>query len=99
MPLQQARSWRSVSSMLTLCYLLSYACSFDAVSCQAEEARKPERDVPIAMLLSLSISTALYVAVSIVITGEREGSISRAPLENRNSAHSTSCSLWCLQEW
>ncbi len=95
MLLQQARSWRSVSSMLTLCYLLS--CSFDAVSCQAEEARKPERDVPIAMLLSLSISTALYVAVSIVITGEREGSISRAPLENRNSAHSTSCSLWCSQ--
>ena len=42
---------------------------FDSVSCQAEEARKPERDVPIALLLSLALSTALYVAVCIVLTG------------------------------
>ena len=43
---------------------------FDAVSCHAEEARRPARDIPIAMLLSLSVSTALYVAVCIVITGQ-----------------------------
>lgn len=42
---------------------------FDSVSCHAEEARKPERDVPIALLLSLALSTALYVAVCIVLTG------------------------------
>jgi len=42
---------------------------FDSVSCQAEEARRPSRDLPVGILLSLVISTALYVAVSIVITG------------------------------
>jgi APA family basic amino acid/polyamine antiporter len=42
---------------------------FDSVSCHAEEAKKPERDVPIALLLSLSISTLLYVAVSLVLCG------------------------------
>jgi amino acid transporter len=45
------------------------AYRFDSVSCQAEEARQPERDLPIAILLSLAVSTALYVTVSLVITG------------------------------
>ncbi|HPO12364.1 MAG TPA: amino acid permease [Candidatus Hydrogenedentes bacterium] len=42
---------------------------FDAVSTQAEEARNPHRDVPIGIILSLLICTALYIAVSAVITG------------------------------
>lgn len=42
---------------------------FDSVSCNAEEAKHPARDVPIAILLSLFISTVLYVGVAIVITG------------------------------
>lgn len=42
---------------------------FDAVSTQAEEAINPERDMPIGILGSLGISTLLYIAVSIVLTG------------------------------
>jgi APA family basic amino acid/polyamine antiporter len=42
---------------------------FDAVSTQAEEARNPSRDVPIGILASLLICTALYVAVIAVLTG------------------------------
>jgi APA family basic amino acid/polyamine antiporter len=42
---------------------------FDSVSCQAEEARKPSRDLPVGILLSLAIATALYIGVSLVITG------------------------------
>jgi APA family basic amino acid/polyamine antiporter len=42
---------------------------FDSVSCQSEEAKRPERDVPLAMCASLGISTVLYVGVSIVLTG------------------------------
>lgn len=42
---------------------------FDGVSCQAEDARRPQRDLPIAILLSLTIATVLYVAVSVVLTG------------------------------
>jgi L-asparagine transporter-like permease len=42
---------------------------FDSVSCQAEETEKPERDLPIAIILSLVISTVLYVSVAVVLTG------------------------------
>ncbi|HEY7155448.1 MAG TPA: amino acid permease [Gemmataceae bacterium] len=42
---------------------------FDAVSTQAEEAIKPHRDVPIAILASLVICTLLYIGVAAVITG------------------------------
>lgn len=42
---------------------------FDAVSTQSEEARRPQRDVPVGVLASLGICTALYVAVIAVLTG------------------------------
>jgi len=42
---------------------------FDAVSTTAEEARKPQRDLPIGIIASLIICTILYVAVAGVLTG------------------------------
>jgi APA family basic amino acid/polyamine antiporter len=42
---------------------------FDAVSTQAEEARNPQRDVPIGIIASLVICTLLYIAVVAVLTG------------------------------
>lgn len=42
---------------------------FDVVATAAEETRHPQRDVPRGILGSLVICTALYVAVSIVVTG------------------------------
>jgi amino acid transporter len=42
---------------------------FDAISTQAEEAKKPQRDVPIAILASLVLCTLLYIGVAAVITG------------------------------
>ena len=42
---------------------------FDAVSTAAQEAKQPERDMPIAILGSLAICTVLYVAVAIVLLG------------------------------
>ena len=42
---------------------------FDAVSTAAQEARNPQRDMPLGILGSLAISTLLYVLVSLVITG------------------------------
>jgi APA family basic amino acid/polyamine antiporter len=42
---------------------------FDAVSTAAQEARNPQRDMPIGILGSLAICTLLYVLVSFVITG------------------------------
>ncbi len=42
---------------------------FDAVSTAAQEARNPQRDMPIGILASLGICTVLYIAVAIVLTG------------------------------
>lgn len=42
---------------------------FDAVSTTAEEARQPQRDLPIGILASLVICTVLYIAVAVVLTG------------------------------
>jgi APA family basic amino acid/polyamine antiporter len=42
---------------------------FDAVSTAAQEARHPQRDMPIGILASLGICTVLYIAVAIVLTG------------------------------
>jgi APA family basic amino acid/polyamine antiporter len=42
---------------------------FDAVSTAAQEARDPQKDMPLGILGSLGICTVLYVLVSLVITG------------------------------
>ena len=42
---------------------------FDAVSTHAEEARRPQRDVPIGIIASLLVCTILYIGVSAVLTG------------------------------
>jgi APA family basic amino acid/polyamine antiporter len=42
---------------------------FDSISTHAEEAIRPQRDVPIGIIASLAICTLLYMGVAIVITG------------------------------
>jgi APA family basic amino acid/polyamine antiporter len=42
---------------------------FDAVSTTAEEARNPQRDLPIGIFASLGICTILYISVAGVLTG------------------------------
>jgi APA family basic amino acid/polyamine antiporter len=42
---------------------------FDAVSTAAQEAKKPQRDMPIGILVSLAICTLLYILFSYVLTG------------------------------
>ncbi|GIW86061.1 MAG: amino acid permease [Isosphaeraceae bacterium] len=42
---------------------------FDSVSTQAEEAKNPQRDVPIGIVGSLLICTVLYIMVAAVLTG------------------------------
>jgi APA family basic amino acid/polyamine antiporter len=42
---------------------------FDAISTTAQEAKSPERDMPIGILGSLVICAVLYVAVGFVLTG------------------------------
>jgi APA family basic amino acid/polyamine antiporter len=42
---------------------------YDTLTTAAEESRNPQRDLPRAVLLSLAVSMALYLAVSLVLTG------------------------------
>lgn len=42
---------------------------FDAVTTTAEEARNPQRDLPIGIMTSLGVCTILYVSVAAVLTG------------------------------
>jgi amino acid transporter len=42
---------------------------FDSISTHAEEAKLPQRDVPIGILASLFVCTFLYITVAAVITG------------------------------
>ncbi|MEI7980152.1 MAG: amino acid permease [Bacteroidota bacterium] len=42
---------------------------FDAISTTAEECRNPRRDLPKAIILALIVTTILYIAVSLVLTG------------------------------
>ncbi|MDG4656789.1 amino acid permease [Ectobacillus antri] len=42
---------------------------FDAVSTAAEEVRNPKRNMPIGIIASLAVCTALYIIVSAILTG------------------------------
>ncbi|CAI9277859.1 unnamed protein product [Lactuca saligna] len=42
---------------------------FDAVANSAEESKRPQRDLPIGIIGSLVVCVALYIGVSLVITG------------------------------
>ncbi|PZS35659.1 MAG: amino acid permease [Pseudonocardiales bacterium] len=59
-----------LSGIFTGAALVFFAfIGFDIVATAAEETKKPQRDLPIGIIASLTICTALYVAVSLVVTG------------------------------
>ena len=53
---------------------------FDAVSTAAQEAKNPQRDLPIGILASLAICTVLYILMALVMTG-------LTPFTNLNVPH------------
>src|ERR1700704_914560 len=50
-------------------YIFFAYIGFDAVSTTAQEAKNPQRDLPIGIIVSLLICTVLYIAVAGVLTG------------------------------
>jgi APA family basic amino acid/polyamine antiporter len=50
-------------------YIFFAYIGFDAVSTTAQEAKKPQRDLPIGILSSLLVCTVLYISVAAVLTG------------------------------
>ncbi len=62
---------------------------FDAVSVAAQEAKNPQRDIPLGMLGSLLICTVLYMLMSYVLTGI-------APYQTLNVPHPVSAAVEAL---
>jgi basic amino acid/polyamine antiporter, APA family len=50
-------------------YIFFAYIGFDAVSTTAQEAKNPQRDLPIGIIVSLVVCTALYIMVAGVLTG------------------------------
>jgi APA family basic amino acid/polyamine antiporter len=50
-------------------YIFFAYIGFDAVSTTAQEARNPQRDLPIGIIASLLVCTVLYILVACVLTG------------------------------
>jgi APA family basic amino acid/polyamine antiporter len=58
------------TGVLTASSIVFFACfGYDTLTTAAEESKRPQRDLPRAVLLSLVVSMALYLAVSLVLTG------------------------------
>lgn len=65
--LKKAYGWGGIISGASAIFF-AYV-GFDAVSTQAGEAINPKKDVPFAIIMSLLVCTALYILVSLVLTG------------------------------
>jgi APA family basic amino acid/polyamine antiporter len=50
-------------------YIFFAYIGFDAVSTTAQEAKNPQRDLPVGIILSLLVCTILYILVAGVLTG------------------------------
>jgi basic amino acid/polyamine antiporter, APA family len=50
-------------------YIFFSYIGFDAVSTTAQEAKNPQRDLPIGIIASLLVCTLLYIGVAAVLTG------------------------------
>lgn len=63
LPFGIAGVWHA-TGLIVFAYL-----GFDAVSTVAEEVKYPQRDLPIGLIGSLSLSTIFYIIVSLTLTG------------------------------
>lgn len=59
--------WKGIMSGAALVFFAYIG--FDAISTAAEETKNPQKNLPIGIIASLGITTILYIAVAIVLTG------------------------------
>lgn len=65
----QAHAGQPVGMLAGAAIIFFAYIGFDSVSTHAEEAKNPQRDVPIGIVVSLVVCTVLYIAVVAVLTG------------------------------
>jgi len=59
--------WAGISAGAALIFFAYIG--FDAVSTAAEEAKNPQKDMPRAMIVSLLVTSVIYIVVTLVLTG------------------------------
>jgi len=59
--------WAGVLTAASVVFFAVFG--YDTLTTAAEEAKNPQRDLPLAVIASLAISMTLYVAISFVLTG------------------------------
>ena len=59
--------WHGIATAAAVVFFAVFG--YDTLTTAAEEAKNPQRDLPRAVLLSLALSMAMYLAVSLVLTG------------------------------
>lgn len=59
--------WSGVLAAASVVFFAVFG--YDTLTTAAEESRQPQRDLPRAVLLSLGISMALYLAIALILTG------------------------------
>ena len=59
--------WRGIATAAAVVFFAVFG--YDTLTTAAEESKNPQRDLPRAVLLSLGMSMAMYLAVSLVLTG------------------------------
>ena len=69
MTLGETHEGRPVGMLAGAALIFFAYIGFDSVSTHAEEAKNPQKDVPIGIVASLIICTLLYVAIVAVLTG------------------------------
>ncbi len=59
--------WAGVMAAASIVF---FACfGYDTLTTAAEESKNPQRDLPLAVILSLAVAMAMYFGVSLVLTG------------------------------
>ena len=59
--------WNGVLAAASIVFFAVFG--YDTLTTAAEEAKNPQRDLPLAVVLSLGISMLMYLAISLVLTG------------------------------
>lgn len=59
--------WHGIATAAAVVFFAVFG--YDTLTTAAEESKNPQRDLPRAVLLSLGISMAMYLAVSLILTG------------------------------
>jgi APA family basic amino acid/polyamine antiporter len=59
--------WQGISTAAAVVFFAVFG--YDTLTTAAEESKNPQRDLPRAVLLSLGVSMAMYLVVSLILTG------------------------------